>query len=44
MTELSLRSVNDPETGTCEPSESNEISGIIKEWINVTGPVDQALD
>jgi len=44
MIEQSLLSVNDPETGTCEPSESNVLSGTIKEWINVTWPVDQALD
>ena len=38
MTEQSLRSVNDPKTGTCQPSESNELSGTIKEWINPLNP------
>jgi hypothetical protein len=44
MIEQSLRSVHDPETDTCENPESNKLSGTIKEWNNVTGPVDQTLD
>jgi hypothetical protein len=43
MTEQSLRSVNDPETGTWETSESNKLSGTIKERMSVTVPVNQAL-
>jgi hypothetical protein len=43
-TEQSLRSANDPETDTCEHSESNEISGTVKECINVTGSVNKTPD
>ena len=44
LTEQSWRSVNDPETDTCEHSESNEISGTVKEWIKVTGLGAQTPD
>jgi hypothetical protein len=44
MTDQTLRSVKDPETGTCEHSVSNELSGTIKKWYKVTGSVGQTLD